>query len=287
MNAVSIINVDGLDYGLTGASIPINPDNTDAFKNGTIWCEEDDTYYNIYIKIDKNYLLNQIVKSDYYLKFSSDDSFTLSVSNPQWDGTIEYSLDKGNTWNTWDGSQLSGNENNHIRLRGIGNTKIAGYINDWRWSFTGKYVTGNIETLLDYKTVINGQHPTMDDYCFSYMFSQCTSLITAPQLPSFIVTTGCYRYMFCDCVSLVNIPELPSTFLKSECYFGMFYGCSSLKVSETQTDECQYPYRIPKDISEFVGDASFSRDNMFTNTGGTFTGSPELNTVYYINYQPV
>ena len=61
------------------------------------------------------------------------------------------------------------------------------------------------------------------------MFSGCTSLTKAPELPAKSLDSGCYAYMFEGCTSLVGVPEiLPATTLRDRCYQGMFYGCTAL-----------------------------------------------------------
>ena len=66
-------------------------------------------------------------------------------------------------------------------------------------------------------------------YNYQYMFRDCKSLITAPELPATTLGPKCYQYMFYGCTSLVNAPELPATTLAPGCYQYMFYGCTSLK----------------------------------------------------------
>lgn len=66
-------------------------------------------------------------------------------------------------------------------------------------------------------------------YNYQYMFRDCKSLITAPELPATALGPQCYQYMFYGCTSLVNAPELPATNLSELCYQYMFYGCTSLK----------------------------------------------------------
>ena len=61
----------------------------------------------------------------------------------------------------------------------------------------------------------------------------------------------------------------------------MFLGCTSLKLSSTQTDEYTQEYRIPS--SGTGTSATNALINMFTNTGGTFTGTPSINTTYYLS----
>lgn len=172
-----------------------------------------------------------------YITFSSSAPFTLSTNgtnpagtSPAWNGVIEYSTDK-RIWTEWNADIIlhSGAEN-LLYLRGIGNSIITGD-NKWRsWRLTGSNIscTGNIENLLDYQAVMQDQHPSMDTYCFSYLFSNCTNLISAPELPATVLATGCYQYMFDSCTALTTAPELPATTLADHCYHYMFNGCTSL-----------------------------------------------------------
>ena len=169
-----------------------------------------------------------------YLSFIGNEDFTLKTYNTtkNWDGTLEYSTDT-TTWNIWNGTEIS-SSGTKLYLRGTGNTKITGtYSYDSRFTFTGTSALkiaceGNIENLLDYKTVSAGGHPTMAERCYQYMFSGCTSLTTAPELPATTLTEGCYGGMFEGCTSLTTAPELPATTLAISCYSQMFNGCTSL-----------------------------------------------------------
>ena len=69
---------------------------------------------------------------------------------------------------------------------------------------------------------------TLATSCYSNMFGDCTSLVTTPELPAITLANGCYESMFFDCISLTTAPELPATTLTSNCYNGMFTGCTSL-----------------------------------------------------------
>ena len=275
-----------------------------------------------------------------HLTFSSPNSFTLAVKDATkpWDGTLEYfSADK--TWTTWDGTTtLSAVENDGeyiLYLRGAGNTVITGNNSNHKWVLTGSDIAciGNIENLLDYATVESGAHPTMADYCYSYMFQNCTSLTQAPALPATTLADYCYQsmfygcanlakapalpattlasycyyYMFDNCTSLTQAPALPATTLAVNCYYYMFYKCASLtqapalpattlarecyshmfqyctglKLSATRTGEYTVTYRIPTTGTGTT--ASNALTDMFTSTGGTFTGTPEINTTYYLS----
>ena len=334
----------------------------------------------------------QVIPTIPYLTFSSPSSFTLAVNDAtkHWDGTLEYSTDTS-TWSTWDGtttlSSATSGSDNVLYLRGTGNTVITGNKNSYKWVLTGSNITciGNIENLLDYTTVKSWAHPTMADYCYAYMFYDCTSLTQAPALPATTVTAYCYAHMFRDCTSLTQAPALPATTmkghcyyymfsgctgltqapalpattlaaycyeymfrgctsltqapvlpattveiycyaymfrgctgltqapalpattmmnycyaymfygctaltqapalpattLKRECYYNMFQGCTGLKLSSTQTGEYTQEYRIPS--SGTGKTATNALSNMFASTGGTFTGSPAINTTYYLS----
>ena len=69
---------------------------------------------------------------------------------------------------------------------------------------------------------------TLAERCYSYMFSGCASLTTAPSLPATTLAYECYRYMFDGCAGLTSAPELPATKLANYCYSFMFSGCASL-----------------------------------------------------------
>jgi hypothetical protein len=90
---------------------------------------------------------------------------------------------------------------------------------------------------------------------------------------------NCYNGMFANCTSLRQPPALPATTLVYRCYDTMFYGCTSLKISETQTDIYNTPWRIP--TSGTGTEAGSWNVRMLDGTGGTFTGDPSINTTYY------
>ena len=192
-----------------------------------------------------------------YLTFSSPSSFTLTVNDAtkHWDGTLEY-FDSDKTWTVWNGTTtLSAFDNDGERvlyLRGAGNTVITGLTADgpsdtYRWVLTGSDIAcvGNIENLLDYATVESGQHPTMAEACYGYMFWGCTSLTQAPALPATTLESNCYRSMFSGCTSLTKAPALPATTLANYCYYQMFSDCTALTQAPafpatTLADYCYY-----------------------------------------------
>ena len=120
---------------------------------------------------------------------------------------------------------------------------------------------------------------TLANYCYNNMFNGCTSLTTVPSLPATTLANFCYSNMFNGCTNLTTVPSLPATTLATFCYNYMFNGCTSIKLAISQSSEYDKEYRIPKSGN---GANSFnSLNGMFRGTGGTFTGTPEINTTYY------
>ena len=79
------------------------------------------------------------------------------------------------------------------------------------------------------------------------MFSGCTSLTTAPELPATTLERSCYESMFRGCTALTTAPELPATTLAFTCYDSMFYGCTSLNnitmlATEISAYNCLYTW---------------------------------------------
>lgn len=122
---------------------------------------------------------------------------------------------------------------------------------------------------------------TIAEYCYNYMFAYCTGLTESPELPAMTLERACYFNMFRGCTGLTAPPELPATGLAAACYFKMFGNCTNIKLSSIQTEEYRTPYRIPS-AGTGVITVSSSTSGMFADTGGTFTGTPEINTTYYM-----
>ena len=122
---------------------------------------------------------------------------------------------------------------------------------------------------------------TSADRCYTGMFQGCTALTKAPALPATTLATNCYYNMFQGCTALTQAPALPATTLVTNCYYNMFQGCTSLKLSSSKTDEYTQEYRIPSSGTGITADNALT--DMFDSTGGTFTGTPEVNTTYYLS----
>lgn len=141
---------------------------------------------------------------------------------------IEYSLDDGSTWTTWDYSPIMlVNSGDSVYMRGINtngfSTSFSNYSN---FIMQGEIeAEGNIMALIDYRQELD---TIPCDYCFYMLFRDCTSLTKAPELPATNLTNNCYYSMFYGCTRLTVAPELPATILTNTCYGNMFFGCANL-----------------------------------------------------------
>ena len=181
------------------------------------------------------------------LTFYSEAPFRMCITNKKknWDGTLYYSLDNSN-WSEWNGEFIEGT-NGIIYMRGVGNTYLNTSSVSTKGAFhfetdTGSFMhcIGSIDNLLDYTTT-----PTMAEYCYYYIFCNCTNLTTAPELPATTLANYCYAYMFYKCTNLITTPELPATTLANYCYSYMFAYCSNLTTPPelpvtTLADYCYY-----------------------------------------------
>ena len=100
----------------------------------------------------------------------------------------------------------------------IGNTAMTGTYN-----FCSLFKRTNIESAEN--LVLPAL--TLTEYCYRALFSWCTYLTKAPQLPATTLAKGVYWYMFENC-AMTEAPELLAEHLVAECYGNMFTGCTSL-----------------------------------------------------------
>lgn len=261
------------DDGVHGINYHLIYTDFDVTDNGTVIFEASDPEF-----------------AGYCLTFSSEEPFIIETASDSktWDGTLYYSTDT-KRWTEWDGTiaAVSAEHSGEYRIYmcGKGNTVITGTEAYRNWQLIGSqgnkaiHCNGNIETLLDYATVASGKHPAMADNCFDSLFLNCARLATAPELPATELTESCYFMAFANCTSLETVPQLPATTLAKNCYAYMFEGSTGIKFSATQSEEYPNEYRIPASGTGTTAENALSQ--MFRSTGGTFTGTPEINTTYF------
>ena len=222
------------EYGIP-YRVPASGDGTDATDALTSMFDSTGGTFTGTPDINTTYYLWGRDPADTAIKFSSEDAFTLATANgaKSWNGTLEYSTDLEN-WTTWDGTTTlnsSDGAEHVLYVRGTENSVISFDGDDYQnWILTGSKIScsGNIENLLDYEMVGAGEHPSMGELCYIYLFEDCTSLTSAPEMPATTLAYSCYDGMFHGCTSLTTAPELPATVLSANCYVDMFNGCTSL-----------------------------------------------------------
>jgi len=165
--------------------------------------------------------------------------FNTGYSAPSID--MEVSINDGE-WRPYEiadgvGEDITLSANDTVKFRGnnetLGNVPPGpgGY---WQFIMTGIIeARGNIMSLLDKSCERTDVPPA----AFIYMFSGCTSLTTAPELPATVLASGCYKFMFSRCTSLTTAPELPAITLADLCYHSMFYSCTSLTELTVYADD--------------------------------------------------
>ena len=106
-----------------------------------------------------------------------------------------------------------------MRAVAAGNSRMGtSYNNYHKFIMTGKIsASGNINTLLN-------PDPNADislegkNYCYCNMFSGCSSLTQAPELPATTLANRCYLSMFSNCTSLTqaSFPNLEKETVTTE-----------------------------------------------------------------------
>ena len=164
------------------------------------------------------------VKSN-YLTFTAKEAGSTITFAWSTGSDVMYSTDGGNKWYKYA-------ESTQIKLDKVGSTvsfKGKNVTTDYYNHFTMNGIieaSGSVTSLTDgegNKTDVN-----LSRECYRYMFSKCTSLTTAPELPATTLQPKCYDHMFYGCTSLTTAPELPAEQLASHCYDHMFSECTSL-----------------------------------------------------------
>ena len=168
-----------------------------------------------------------------YVTFTAEkeQKFKMTTSGNYTISGLEYSVKDGEWASVVAGTEITfGGTHGNLRLRG---TNSKGTASAWyvfsTITFTDPTVnvacTGDIRTLLDWRnySTVNTQNAR-----FCYLFSDCTVLTSAPELPAKELADNCYLGMFYRCTSLTSAPKLKATVLKRSCYERMFFGCTSL-----------------------------------------------------------
>ena len=136
--------------------------------------------------------------------------------------SVQYKKNDG-LWTSYSfGDIIEFNENDIVAFRGDSSIFSNSSSNYYRFAMTGTIeAKGNIQSLMNYSN-------SCTNYCYYGLFSGCSQLINAPELPATTLAQGCYQCMFLGCTGLTAVPQLPVTTLANYCYAQLFQGCSKL-----------------------------------------------------------
>ena len=177
---------------------------------------------------------------------SSSRKITYKINDGEWtDITSSYDGASIGTFNVGDKIQFKGDNMaygnssfycNHFsgssKFNAIGN--IMSLINSTEFSnLKTFYANSAFLSIFENSNIVSAKYlilpaTALTEACYSSMFSNCTSLVTAPELPATTLTIACYMSMFQGCTSLTTAPELPATTLVNNSYNSMFRGCTNL-----------------------------------------------------------
>ena len=179
--------------------------------------------------ITDNGKAEQIIR---YVTFTAEaeQKFKMTTSGNYTISGLQYSVKNGKWQDVVANTEITfGGENGDLRLRG---TNPYGTANHWGDYSTITFTkdapvacTGDIRTLLD-----RNNYNKVETYHakFCYLFSGCSVLTSAPELPAETLANYCYYKMFINCSNLTSAPVLPAETLVDCCYQGMFTNCSNL-----------------------------------------------------------
>ncbi|MBR5735522.1 MAG: leucine-rich repeat protein [Bacteroidales bacterium] len=162
-----------------------------------------------------------------YLTFTSTGTTSVSLTNNDGNAPLVYYSYDAENWEKWDYSELSFTSSQPLYICGDNPNGFSQMLSRSNFTASGSTfeVSGDIMSLIEK----DGQLDTVPgEYCFYRLFTDCTLLTSAPELPATQLGKACYYYMFYGCTGLTTAPELPAMTLAESCYESMFRGCTGL-----------------------------------------------------------
>ena len=166
-----------------------------------------------------------------YVTFSASGEQTMLIHKPESLSVEIFCSVNDGDWEDVADKEYSitfGGTHGDLRLRATSEIGTSTDDGNYKISFeneTPVACTGDIRTLVDWE---NYATANTGNAKFYQLFSGCTQLTSAPELPATTLAESCYNMMFRGCTQLATAPELPATALSQNCYAMMFHGCTSL-----------------------------------------------------------
>lgn len=148
-----------------------------------------------------------------YVTFTAEaeQKFKMTTSGNYTIPNLQYSVNKGGWKNVVKDEEVTfGGANGDLRLRGTNPNGTANNANDYSTiTFTNPKenvaCTGDIRTLQDWN---NYNIVETGNARFCSLFSGCSVLTSAPELPATVLAESCYKSMFSGCVKLSSVTML-------------------------------------------------------------------------------
>ena len=160
-----------------------------------------------------------------YFSFTAIDNCTFEM-----DKEIQYSTDNASSWNVLAANNsISVSSGDTVLWRKTissdTNTNVG------QFSSTGRFTAqGNVCSLIKGAAYLGVNSLANFAYCFESLFEDCSGLTDASNIimnPKWMGENSCH-YMFSNCTNLETAPELPAQYLAVSCYESMFSGCEKL-----------------------------------------------------------
>ena len=156
------------------------------------------------------------------------------TNEPDFQRTIYYSKDSGNTWNsitsTVEGTHIPVLSGETVMFKGDNSKYSEDFENSTKFSGTTcEYdVYGNIMSLIN-STGYTSLTALTENFQFFGLFGD-TPVRSAEHLilPAMELTRDCYRDLFIRCANLTTAPVLPAQHVPENSYYFMFYCCKHL-----------------------------------------------------------
>lgn len=219
--------------------------------------------------------------ADPYLTMEALEDGTFSFTKNGTGDDIQYSKDNGSTW-----TSLVSNETVSVvtgeKVMWKSTIIPASSSGIGTFSSSNKFnVSSNIMSLLygdDFKEQTNLEG---NGDAFYNLFRNCSFLIDASNLilPATTLADYCYSFMFSNCSGLTTAPELPATTLADGCYQNMFHGCTSLNHITMLATDITANYSLYNWVSGVASTGTFVKHPDMTTLPTGTSGIPEGWTV--------
>ena len=161
----------------------------------------------------------------------ANSTIKLNITGSLTTPTLEISKD-GNSW-TWFTVWNIITLNNiwdkiYMRTTSTSTTRFG----TWNFTYHTFSMTWSISASWNITYLVNKNWTTsVPAYCFYNLFSWCSSLKAAPELPATSLGQHCYRELFAN-TWIIKAPKLPATTIVGYCYLKMFVNCDLIEAPE-------------------------------------------------------